>query len=199
MLLSGAGILGELSGVIGGLRSYFFMVSAHVIINLGVAVSHLAIWLFVFIFASHINLEKTVTFETTIKIGGVTFVILNLAAGFLFRRDLQLIHYREKLSRCTCSYIAAAQAQYAQQQQAAQQAQHQAVQQMHSGGGPGGAPPVSQYITGPDGSRYMVARPPPIGAGPPRPGNPGGNGSGGGGGGGGSNSQDDWPPMMGWS
>ena len=76
------------------------------------------------------------------------------------------MHYQEKLSRCTCSYIAAAQAQFA-----AQQAQQQ---QLHQPGG-GNSQGQQQYITGPDGSRYMIARPPPIGG--SRPGG-GGDGNG---------------------
>ncbi|KAH9408163.1 hypothetical protein TYRP_011827 [Tyrophagus putrescentiae] len=185
VLLSGAGIIGQLCGLIGGVRGYIFMVNAHVFINLFVVFAHVLLFICAFAFTS-ITINQTHTFDMGAKIGGITFLVVNITVGWLFRRDINMIRHREKLSRCTCSYIAAAQAQFAAQQQQAQQQQ--------------------QYITGPDGSRYMIARPTPIGGGGSRlnggngngnggNGPDGDNGNGGGGGGGGGGNSNQWPIM----
>lgn len=116
VLLSGAGIIGQLCGLIGGVRGYIFMVNAHVYINLFVVFAHVVLFVGAFAFTS-ITINQTHTFDITAKIGGITFLVINITAGWFFRRDINLIRHREKLSRCTCSYIAAAQAQFAAQQQ----------------------------------------------------------------------------------
>ena len=138
------------------------MASSHVVINVFVVATHILIGVCIFIFYSNISLEKTQTFVAYEIIGAILFLAINMSIGYLFRKDLYFIQHREKMTRCTCSYIAAAQAQFSRQQtqQLAQQQQLQAAASQHLGTGPG-----SHYITGPDGSRYMIARPPPIGAG----------------------------------
>ena len=96
------------------------MVNAHVFINLFVVFAHVLLFICAFAFTS-ITINQTHTFDMGAKIGGITFLVVNITVGWLFRRDINMIRHREKLSRCTCSYIAAAQAQFAAQQQQAQQ------------------------------------------------------------------------------
>jgi len=163
--MSGTAIVCQICGVIGGMRGYRVMANAHVALNTVLVAASLLLILFILLIpfvvtTPHSDILPDYKLDVYVKFLVVVAWIANIAIGYAFRRDLNLIHYREKLSRCTCAYIHAAQ----QQMAAAAQQAHQAQQQHHSPPPP--PPPHSQYITGPDGSRYVVSRPPPLG--PPR-------------------------------